>query len=228
MISASTVLLLTHVCFLLCAASGKKLWGPYRARKTPEVLLIPTLSPAKSASENKPSSSWSASSPMNPICRQATVPLIYFTIRNSFRSHSGVHLVISVESAPTALRRSGRANRAMYIIFISTLQAILESLPRSGSAADVGPPLGGGPVFGSAPFSAAPLAAFLGVSWPLMPSGAGSSIITSGSFASSRNGVGAVPTLASAYPDNSQNAATQSLANLSILYTTTSIFLFGS
>ncbi len=37
--------------------------------------------------------------------------------------------MIMVESAPTALRRSGRANRAMYMLFINTVHAILLSVP---------------------------------------------------------------------------------------------------
>ena len=57
MISASTVLWEVAVCFFDCALSGKKECGPYKARKTPDVLLCGTLSPAKSASENNPSES---------------------------------------------------------------------------------------------------------------------------------------------------------------------------
>ena len=66
---------------------------------------------------------------MKPICRQAVEPFMYLMIRNNLRSQSGVHLVIMVESTPTARKRSGRANRAMYMIFIKTLHVILENVP---------------------------------------------------------------------------------------------------
>ena len=54
---------------------------------------------------------------------------MYLIKRNSLRSQSVSHFVIMVESTPTALKRPGRANRAIYIIFIKTLQAILLSAP---------------------------------------------------------------------------------------------------
>ena len=69
---------------------------------------------------------------MKPICRQEVVPFIYLMIRNNFRSQSGVHRVIWVVSTPTARKRSGRAKRAMYMIFISTLHAIFDSMPTTG------------------------------------------------------------------------------------------------
>ena len=51
--------------------------------------------------------------------------------------------------------------------------------------------------------------------------GAGPSFTMSGSLASSKNGVGAVLTLAKVYPERSQNAETQSCAKRSMLYDTT-------
>ena len=50
-ISASGVECDTQVCFLEIAESGKNEFGPTRARYTPDVDLIVTLHPAKSASE---------------------------------------------------------------------------------------------------------------------------------------------------------------------------------
>ena len=51
---------------------------------------------------------------------------------------------------------------------------------------------------------------------------------TNGSFYSSRNSVGAAPTLVLSYPDNSQNALMQSWANLSMPWATSTTFRLGS
>ena len=91
--------------------------------------------------------------------------------------------MIMVLSAPTALRRSGRANRAMYMIFIRTLQAILDSVPSGGDPPLAVPPFGG--EADDPPCGGVVL-------------GRNSSMAVRGSFASSRNGVGAVPTLVGA------------------------------
>ncbi len=207
--SASTVLCETAVCFFDCALSGKNVLAPYKARKTPEVLLCPDLSPAKSASENRPNETSSGPSPTKPICRHCVVPLMYLIKRKSLRSQRVSHFVIMVESTPTALKRSGRANRAIYIIFIKTLQAILLNAPvqattvSDSSEDSFALPLG-------APASAEGLPFALGV-------GGAPSKMAAGSLASSRNGVGAVPTLFLAFPESSQNALTQSCANRSRL-----------
>ena len=133
-ISASIVVCDTAFRFLLCAESGKKLCGPYRARCTPEMLLTSALSPARSASGNKPSCWFSGLSPTKPICRHDTFPLMYLIIRNRFRSHISSQRVIIVVNAPTARSRSCLASRAMYIISIKhvvVLWAILQWALRS-------------------------------------------------------------------------------------------------
>ena len=115
-----------------------------------------------------------------------------------------------VESAPTALRRTGLANRAMYMMFIKTLQAILLNVPIPAPTALKVPACAGDAPWAppAVPTSAgdAPWAAF------------GSSSMTSnGSLASSRKGVGADPALLLEYPDNSHNTLTQSRAKRSML-----------
>ena len=134
------------------------------------------------------------------ICRQETVPFMYLMIRNNFRSQSEVHRVIWVVSTPTARKRSGRANRAMYMIFIKTLQAIFARVPPPAPL-----PLDNPSCDGIAPF--------LPPAPTCVGGGSASSIMIKGSLDSSRKGVGAVPTLAIAVPERSQKAATQSLAN---------------
>ena len=128
-ISASTVLCDTAVCFLLCPESGQKLWSPCKAKNTPEVDLMSALSPAKSASENSPNYNLSGESPMNPICRHSTVPLMCLIIRNRFRSKASSQLVIIVVIAPIACKRSCLASLAMYMFFIRHFVAIWDSSP---------------------------------------------------------------------------------------------------
>ena len=95
--------------------------------------------------------------------------------------------MIMVESAPTALRRSGRANRAMYMIFIKMLQAMLLSLPVPVPTALVTAFADDAPLWLRAvpAFVEDALALAFGIS----------SVKSNGSLASSRSVVGAEPTL---------------------------------
>ncbi len=65
--SDSVVDRLVAVCLLLDQVRGKKVLGPVRARKHPDVDLASSLSPAKSASTYSDSSSLDAGSPISPF-----------------------------------------------------------------------------------------------------------------------------------------------------------------
>eukprot|EP00973_Karenia_brevis_P047451 6587911-Karenia_brevis.AAC.1 len=66
MISDSVVDLLVDVCLLQSHAKGKKVLGPAKARKPPDVDRTSELSPAKSASVKHLKKSFSGGSPTCP------------------------------------------------------------------------------------------------------------------------------------------------------------------
>jgi hypothetical protein len=112
------------------AASGMKLLGPVRARKTPEILFTALFSPAQSASENRVTTSLSSGSPIHPCWRRRSVQLIQHTSLCNIQSHGGVQVVTRIARANVGRSRSYLAILAAYRIFMSTRLAAVRRLDR--------------------------------------------------------------------------------------------------
>ena len=122
------------LCRFESQAIGNQEFGPASTKIAPDVDLVVSESPQRSASTNRSNFSFSGGSFMYPTRQLLRVVLMCETSLNSFLSSFLDHLVTFDAKSPIAFCNSGRASRASHKFFITLAQATPAAWPASSSS----------------------------------------------------------------------------------------------